>query len=101
MRLLIVGAALAAGHLGAPEHVVTQADKKFNVAAIAIRAGEKVTFRNEDAIAHNVFSATPSTPFNLAVQQPGASSSVAFPTAGEVQVRCAFHPTMKLTVTVK
>lgn len=103
MRLLLA-ATLAAGLVGGPaalaDHVVSQKDKKFSAAALSVRPGEAVVFRNDDAVPHNVFSSSAGAAFNLKSQSPGAESRVAFDKPGKVEVRCAFHPTMKMTVTV-
>ena len=100
MRLLLAAATLAVvGHATA-DHVVSQKNKAFSTAALSVRVGEKVVFRNDDAVPHNVFSATAGSTFNLKSQAPGAESQTTFEKAGTVEVRCAFHPAMKLTVTV-
>jgi plastocyanin len=39
--------------------------------------------------------------FNLGSQPPGTSTDVTFKEAGEVQVICAIHPRMKMTVKVE
>jgi plastocyanin len=82
-------------------YTISQKDKKFSVAAMTITPGESVVFRNEDDITHNVFSSTKGHEFNLSAQKPGTSIEQAFATEGVSEVRCAFHPTMKLTITVK
>jgi plastocyanin len=48
-----------------------------------------------------VFSQTEGLKFNLKIQSPGDRGTVLLTTEGTAAVRCAFHPTMKLTVTVK
>jgi plastocyanin len=60
-----------------------------------------VTFVNDDDNVHNVYSATPGQEFDLGAQQPGTAGSHVFATSGEVKVRCAIHPRMRLTVTVE
>ena len=100
MRLLLAAATLAVvGHATA-DHVVSQKNKAFSAATLSVRVGEKVVFRNDDAVPHNVFSPTTGAAFNLKTQAPGAESQTTFEKAGTVEVRCAFHPAMKLTVTV-
>lgn len=83
------------------QHSVSQKDKTFSSAALTVKAGDSIVFKNDDDVTHNVFSNTAGNEFNLKTQAPGASSSVTMKTAGTVEVRCAFHPKMKLTVTVK
>ena len=101
MRILIA-ASIALGLSGhvAADHVVSQKNKAFSEAKLTVRAGEKVVFKNDDAVPHNVFSGSTGHAFNLKTQAPGTESHTTFEKAGTVEVRCAFHPAMKLTVTV-
>jgi plastocyanin len=103
MRLgvLVAGLFLLSGILCAAEHRVGQKNKTFSVATLSIHPGDVVTFDNDDLITHNVYSAQKGNVFNLKAQAPGVSSSVTFATEGTVDVRCAFHPKMKLLVIVK
>ena len=96
--MVLLQAGMAAG---SGPHAVSQKDKKFSVASLTIRPGEKVLFKNDDDIIHNVFSTSKGLEFNLSAQKPGMSAEQAFAAEGVAQVRCAFHPTMKLTITVK
>lgn len=101
MRLLLAASITLGlvGH-GTADHVVSQKNKAFSEPTLSVRVGEKVVFRNDDSVPHNVFSSTVGSTFNLKSQAPGAESQVAFEKAGTVEVRCAFHPAMKLKVTV-
>ena len=45
-------------------------------------------------------SASKGNEFNLGSQAPGTSTDVTFKEAGDVQVICAIHPRMKMTVKV-
>lgn len=95
--MLIPAAAVVVG----AQHTVSQKDKKFSTAALALKVGDKIVFKNEDEIIHNVYSPTKGFEFNMVAQKPGTSAEHAFSAEGTVEVRCAFHPTMKLTITVK
>ena len=86
---------------GQAAHSVSQKAKKFSVETLTVKPGEKVVFANEDDIIHNVFSTSKGFEFNLSAQKPGMSTEQAFAAEGTAEVRCAFHPTMKLTITVK
>jgi plastocyanin len=99
MRLLPAALALAA--LGAPAHSISQKNKAFSQPAVVVKPGEDVAFVNDDAVVHNVFSGTPGLTFNLKTQAPGTTAHVSFDKEGTADVRCAIHPTMKLTITVK
>ena len=85
----------------APPIVVSQKDKTFSRSELRMHVGDSLTFTNDDNVSHNVFSSTEGLRFNLKRQQPGISMSVAFGVRGTAQVRCAFHPTMKLVVVVE
>ena len=80
--------------------VVAQKNKAFSTAALTIHVGDKVTFRNDDAFVHNVFSLTDAMPFDLGTAPEGQAKSIAFTKAGKFEIECAIHPEMKLIVTV-
>ncbi len=98
-------AALALALVAAPSladpPTIFQAGKKFSEKAVTIRAGEAVTFVNDDDNVHNVHSVSPGHAFDLGAQQPGDKGSHVFASPGEVDVRCAIHPRMRLTVKVE
>ena len=81
--------------------VISQKDKVFHPETLSVRQGDRVVFRNDDPVIHNVFSRTEGSQFNLKMQQPGQEDTVAFDEPGEVTVRCAIHPSMKLTIQVE
>jgi plastocyanin len=104
MRLIvIVGALLVLPSIvgAAAEYRVGQKNKTFSVSTMLIKPGDRVTFYNDDQLTHNIYSAQKGNVFNLKAQLPGASSSVTFDREGSYEVRCAFHPKMKLLVVVK
>jgi plastocyanin len=93
--------AFAAGSVAAyAAQSISQKGKAFSAAEITVKAGESVTFVNDDTVTHNVMSTTAGNAFNLGPQAPGASTPATFKSAGEVMVGCAIHPHMKLKVTV-
>ena len=65
---------------------------------MTIKKGQTVTFKNEDNVAHNVFSK--GAKFNLKIQAPGEQKSFVFDEPGIHEVRCAIHPRMMLKVKV-
>ncbi len=89
-----------AAHAGS-EHIITQKGKKFSPGEISIKVGDTVTFVNDDKTRHNVFSRTSGHKFKIKKQKPGARDSITFDSAGLVDVRCAIHPKMKLTIKVE
>ena len=90
----------AAGAARAEDHVIVQRDKAFSVPQVTLRAGDRIVFKNEDSVSHNVFSRSPGSEFEVKAQLPGQESPVSFAKPGEAEVRCAIHPAMKLHVTV-
>jgi len=103
--LLLLGACLlgltGAVYAMAAEHTIGQKNKEFSQAEITVKPGDAVVFANDDEVTHNVFSNSPCCKFNLKTQAPGDKSSVTFEKEGTVEVRCAIHPKMKLTIHVK
>ena len=92
-------AGLSAGAFAATE-VIHQKGRIFSSENVAIKKGEKLVFLNDDSVPHNIYSASMGNEFNLGSQLPGASTDVSFNEAGEVQVKCAIHPRMTMTVNV-
>jgi len=102
--LLVVGltaAALVAGTASAGEHEVAQKDKRFTVEKLEIKSGDVVSFPNQDSVFHNVFSLSPAKTFDLGSYPKGETKKVTFDKPGSVEVECAIHPTMKMTIDVK
>ena len=87
--------------LKAAPHSVTQKGKVFAPGTITVKAGDTVSFKNDDDVTHNAFSTSKGNEFNAKAQTPGSSSDVVFKTKGKVAVKCAFHPAMSLTVNVE
>jgi plastocyanin len=97
--LVVAGVSLSRVSAG-EKHLVTQKGKSFSVTELKVKVGDTVEFKNDDDVSHNVFSVSKIQPFNTKMQIPGAESAVTFTSEGTVEVRCAIHPGMKLTVQV-
>lgn len=97
--LLVIPIGLVSGAMVARQ-TVGQQGRMFSADRVAIKAGETLTFLNDDNVPHNIASLSKGNEFNLGSQPPGTSTEVTFTEAGEVQVFCAIHPRMKLTVEV-
>ena len=69
--------------------------------SLSIKVGDKVSFRNDDPFAHNVFTLSDPMQFDLGTYPQGQAKSVSFAKAGLYEVECAIHPEMKLLITVK
>jgi plastocyanin len=97
--VLWLSMASAGAHAG--EQIVEQKGKAFSTKAISIKVGDAVVFKNADAFSHNVFSLSDAKSFDLGSFPQGQSKKVEFDKAGTVEVECAIHPEMKMTIEVK
>ena len=95
----VVFMGLSVGALAA-NLTVMQKGRMFSSENVTIKKGETLTFLNDDSVPHNIMSSSRGNEFNLGSQPPGASTDVTFKEVGEVQVICAIHPRMKMTVNV-
>lgn len=95
---------LAIGSLSAvalvADQTIHQKGRKFSSAMVVVRKGAPLVFLNDDNVPHNVASISKGNEFDLGSQSPGTSTEVTFTEAGEVQVICAIHPRMRMTVSV-
>ena len=98
---LAAASVLAATAIGAQTVEIFQKGKAFSERSVTIAAGDPISFVNDDDNVHNVYSATPGHEFDLGAQKPGDSGAHVFASPGEVAVRCAIHPRMRLTVNVE
>jgi plastocyanin len=80
---------------------VIQKGKAFSSQTLVIQRGDSVKFVNEDAFAHNIFSLSETKSFDLGSHGQGTAKSVLMDKAGTVEVECAVHRGMKMTVEVK
>ena len=100
-KLLSMLLLLAPGLTLAADFTVAQKGKAFSVPSLSIKVGDKVSFRNDDPFAHNVFTLSDPMQFDLGTYPQGQAKSVSFAKAGLYEVECAIHPEMKLLITVK
>ena len=98
LSLAIIGG-LSTGAFAATQ-VIHQQGRAFSSDSLTVKKGEAVTFLNDDSVPHNIMSASKGNEFNLGSQGPGMSTDVTFKEAGDVQIICAIHPRMKMTVKV-
>ncbi len=85
----------------AKDFEVLQKDKKFSVQKLTLNVGDSISFKNEDPFSHNIFSLSDTKTFDLGTYPQGQAKKVTFDKPGTVDVECAIHPDMKLTVEVK
>ena len=79
---------------------ISEKGKVFSMTEVTIKKGDTINFLNDDNIVHNVMSTSAGNEFNVGAVKPGVQTPVTFKNAGDVQVICAIHPTMKLHVKV-
>lgn len=98
---IAIAIAVSASNASAAEYIVTQSRMAFKPDALTVKVGDTVVFKNNDKLTHNVYSKSSGNSFNLKAVRPGASENVTFSTPGEVKVRCAIHPKMKMKISVE
>jgi plastocyanin len=85
----------------AAEYEVGQKNKQFTVKDLKIKVGDVVSFPNHDPFFHNVFSLSPTKTFDLGSYPKGETKKVTFDKPGKVDVECAIHPNMQMTIMVE
>ncbi len=78
----------------ATDKVVNQRNKLFVPRVLAVPVGTSVVFRNEDPLAHNVFSLSPAKQFDTGLYKAPGEQSVLFDKPGVVQLLCNIHSSM-------
>ena len=76
---------------------VTISNFTFTPADVTVKAGESVTWTNNDSVAHTVTGAA----FDSGQMAPGATYTHKFDTAGSFDYKCSIHPNMTGKVTVQ
>lgn len=97
---LLTPALFASLVAGPTKYTVTQSDRKFSSTELAIHTGDTVVFVNNDDVSHNIYSNSEAGKFDNKTQSRGNSTPVTFQQEGTIEVRCAIHPSMKLTIRV-
>lgn len=88
--------------VGVPQIVVSQKGREFNPGEISISRGDTIQIVNDDGdLLHHAYIDSKKFSFDSGDQQPGSTTNIMFPQAGDYIVRCAIHPKMKLSVHVK
>lgn len=85
----------------ANEHEVGQKNKAFTVKALTIKQGDTVSFPNFDSFFHNVYSLSDVKSFDLGSYKQGETKKIKFDEKGVIEVECAIHPKMQMTITVE
>ena len=82
------------------QRVIEQRDREFAPKVLAVPVGSTVSFPNFDPIYHNVFSRSPTRPFDLGIYRTGLSRELTFEKEGIVRVACNLHANMAAYVVV-
>ena len=98
MAPVLVCALAAAGDVSIR---VSQKDRAFAPSELAVAQGAVVHIVNDDDVTHHVYVDSPQMKFDSGEQPIGATVDLKFDEKGTFLVRCAIHPTMRLSVTVK
>jgi plastocyanin len=99
-RILLAAILVAASCAHAGQIEVVQKNKKFSVPTLKARVGDTLVFRNDDPFFHNIFSLSDIQSFDLGSYPQGEARKVELKKEGTLEVECAIHPEMKLTVKV-
>ena len=100
VSLLLATAAIAAS-VYAKDYVVVQKNKSFHPNHLKVKVGDRIIFKNDDGFAHNAFSDSEADEFDIGMQKPGQDVAVTMKKPGKVEVECAIHPNMHLTIEVE
>jgi plastocyanin len=85
----------------AKDIIIDQKDKTFIPTKATAKVGDRIVFKNSDGFAHNAFTDNEENEFDIGMQKPGQDVAVEMKAPGVVEVECAIHPNMHLTITVK
>ena len=98
--LSVAASAMLMDQALAAEHEVAQKNKQFTVSELTVKVGDTVSFPNQAPFFHTVFSLSPTKTFDLGSYKKGETKKVTFEQAGKVDVECAIHPNMQMTINV-
>lgn len=98
---VLIALSMGAVAAHAAEFDISQKNKAFSASVLEIKTGDSVNFVNADPFFHNVFSLSDAKTFDLGSYPTGQARQVTFNQPGNVEVECAIHPEMKMTITVK
>lgn len=84
----------------AETHIVDQQGLEYVPTQLTIKAGDTVTFLNNDFMRHHIQYVSGPDIFESRLLPIGEETSITLDTAGEYKVGCRIHPFMSLTITV-
>ena len=97
MKKLVLALALIPLAARCEDHRVIQKGRRFTPPEITIKAGDSLTFSNDDEFIHQMYS---DGLFDSDEKRPGQTLTQEFPRSGTFEVHCHIHPKMKLVVHV-
>lgn len=93
--------AVSSASVHASEFEILMKNKQFSQKQLTAKIGDKVNFKNGDPFSHNVFSLSDTKTFDLGSYPNGTSKSILLDKPGTIEVECAIHPGMKMTIEVR
>jgi plastocyanin len=102
-RLGVVMVQPASGHWPKrtpKQRVIEQRDRQFAPRVMMVPVGSTVAFPNFDPVFHNVFSVSPTKPFDLGIYKNGESREVTFEKEGILRIGCNLHANMQAYLVV-
>jgi hemoglobin len=82
------------------QRVIEQRDRMFAPHVMMVPVGSTVSFPNFDPVFHNVFSVSPTKPFDLGIFKNGESRDVTFEKEGILRIGCNLHANMSAYLVV-
>lgn len=79
---------------------MAQRNKAFQPSVMAVVAGQKVRFSNNDVVVHNVFSRSRAGKFDAGKNRPNEDYTETFKKTGIIDVYCDIHEQMVATLVV-
>ncbi|HEY4179376.1 MAG TPA: hypothetical protein VGM90_21175 [Kofleriaceae bacterium] len=80
--------------------VVEQRGREFLPHITAVSVGSTISFPNFDTVFHNVFSTSPTAPFDLGIYKVGEAREYQFTKEGIVRLGCNLHANMSAYIAV-
>jgi plastocyanin len=102
LRTILLAAALlgTSALTHAEEYVIKQEHKAFSVGSLQAKVGDVLAFVNYDPFVHNIFSLSEVQSFDLGTFGKGEVRKVKLLSPGTLEIECAVHPEMRLTIEV-
>lgn len=80
--------------------VIEQRGREFLPRVAAVAVGSTISFPNFDTVFHNVFSSSPTSPFDLGIYKVGEAREYTFTKEGIVRLGCNLHANMSAYIAV-